>query len=732
MKSKRLISILLCLSILVSLVVISTTSTVVSAGEKHLIGDADLDGEISIIDATAIQRDLANLNKLSDLGRLVAITTGDTEISTVDAVNIQKYLASLPNHGNTGNTYGEDPTESTEPTETTEEPTEEPTIDPDVPLADTVNDGTILQAFCWSFQTIRNYLPDIKAAGFTTVQVSPPNEIKEGTKGNYFLQDDDKNGWWMFYQPAGFQLNESTDNAMGTKSEFVAMCNEAHQLGVKIIVDSVINHMGTCDNEKDKSSTNPMDHLTPKAQQFEPEIYNNKLFHSPWVQMTYNEDPSRFSEYESTLDLTQHCTSRLPDLNTQDSRVQTAIYDYLDELIASGADGFRFDAAKHIETSEDPAGLRSDFWKNTLQKVQTKYAGQVECYAYGEILNTCGAYRPFSRYTKLMDVTDSSSIWAISNAIRGEGGNATPSLPNDNFTKENCILWDESHDTYVDGSTTYYSVDVRNRIWAISAGRADITCVYLARPDDSTSTNAMKSIKLGEGKKTSWSNNITAEINKFHNRHIGDGEYCTSNQSNRAYIERGDSGCVIVGLGSTKSGSVSLANHKLKKGTYIDQITGNTFEVTKSNGGQIKGSVGSSGIAIIEFLKDDPSPTTPTDDPGPEKPYPTSPGCYTVVISNSMGWDQFYAYCWEGENRNADWPGEPMTWCKTNEFGENQYCYFVPYEMSNFIVNNGRNDDDPEWKQTDDAVITGDTGIYLGELQGNGRYKLEFWNIEDY
>jgi len=198
-------------------------------------------------------------------------------------------------------------------------------------MADSNDDATILQAWNWSYNNIAAELDNIGKQGFNTIQISPPNEIKAATKGALVKQSDNQNGWWMFYQPAGFQINQSTDNALGTKSELVAMVKAAHAKGIKVIADTVINHMGTCDNEDSVTSTNPMDHVTPKAQQFEPEIYNNKLFHSPWFNMTYKEDPNQFSQAESTYDLTRGCTSRLPDLATEDSRVQTAIYDYLQE-----------------------------------------------------------------------------------------------------------------------------------------------------------------------------------------------------------------------------------------------------------------------------------------------------------------------------------------------------------------------------------------------------------------
>ncbi len=480
-------------------------------------------------------------------------------------------------------------------------------------LAPTVNEGTILQAWNWSFKNIESLLPTLAEQGFTTIQVSPPNEIKEGTKNVKVLQRDGKNGWWMFYQPAGFQLNNSTDNALGTKAEFTSMCAKAKEYGIKIIVDAVINHMGTCDNEDRITSTNPMDHLTPKAKTFEPEIVNAQAFHKPWANMTYKEDPNQFSQYDSTYDLTRNCTSRLPDLDTGNKIVQNAIYDYMAELIEAGASGFRFDAAKHIETPDDIASLRSDFWPQTLGKVRSNYP-DCEVYAYGEILNNCGVKRPFSMYTKLFDVTDSGSYWGIKDAATNGGGNATPYYPNSNFTSENTILWDESHDTYMDGATTSLNVVQRGKIWALCAGRANITTVYFARPDDSTSTNACYNVTLGDAKKTAWSNATTKAINQFHNYFVGKSEYCTDNQSGWAFIERGDAGCIIVRRGNATSGNATLTNHRLKAGTYTDAITGAKFTVTKT---QIKGSVGNTGVACIYYDEEKPTepPTKPTIKP---------------------------------------------------------------------------------------------------------------------
>ena len=51
----------------------------------------------------------------------------------------------------------------------------------------------------------------------------------------------------------------------------------------------------------------------------------------------------------------------LPDLDTSHPVVQETILDYWHECIDAGIDGFRIDAAKHIETKYD-GEYASDFW----------------------------------------------------------------------------------------------------------------------------------------------------------------------------------------------------------------------------------------------------------------------------------------------------------------------------------------------------------------------------------
>ena len=65
------------------------------AVKKTLIGDADGDGQVTIVDATWIQRYLASFT-LDFFDETAADVDGDGEVSILDATWIQRYLAEMP------------------------------------------------------------------------------------------------------------------------------------------------------------------------------------------------------------------------------------------------------------------------------------------------------------------------------------------------------------------------------------------------------------------------------------------------------------------------------------------------------------------------------------------------------------------------------------------------------------------------------------------------------------
>ena len=71
------------------------------AGERFILGDADGDGEVTILDATAIQRTLAGLPTESFIDK-AADADEDGELTILDATAVQRWLAGLDSNENIG------------------------------------------------------------------------------------------------------------------------------------------------------------------------------------------------------------------------------------------------------------------------------------------------------------------------------------------------------------------------------------------------------------------------------------------------------------------------------------------------------------------------------------------------------------------------------------------------------------------------------------------------------
>ena len=70
-----------------------------------ILGDTDLDGKVTIVDVTCIQRHLADLSTDS-FGEMVADTDEDGKVTILDATAIQRHLASMPTNQNIGKPMG--------------------------------------------------------------------------------------------------------------------------------------------------------------------------------------------------------------------------------------------------------------------------------------------------------------------------------------------------------------------------------------------------------------------------------------------------------------------------------------------------------------------------------------------------------------------------------------------------------------------------------------------------
>ncbi len=451
-------------------------------------------------------------------------------------------------------------------------------------LAGEVQQGQILQAWCWSYNNIRANLQTIASQGFSAIQVSPIQPIKESTTNGWNTL---MNSSWVIYQPVAFTIETNYFNAQGTKSEFQAMCAEAHKYGIKVIVDVVFNHTA---NDMSENTIHPW---VPSDLKDNPDCWHDI------TKTIYNFD----NRYETT----HYCLSGLPDLNTAHPTVQWHAANFLKEAIAAGADGFRFDAAKHIETDWDADGTKSDFWMNVLGEA-TAYAQSSRGftpYYYGEILGGAGGGLGIGAYTRYMSLTETSSNDIRYSITQGNAAGAVIGGLYQGESADKAVMFTETHDTYKDSGTRFISDANINKTWAIVGSRANVCGLYMARPYNIETT------LMGQADITSWSYPEVRAVNQFKNHFIGQGEYLSSYNS-LACVERGNSGIVIVNTGGTYYNGMTAPVHTMADGVYKDSITGNVFTVS---GGWISGDIGDTGIAVVYQAADKGTFTTgnPTD-----------------------------------------------------------------------------------------------------------------------
>lgn len=446
-------------------------------------------------------------------------------------------------------------------------------ISQDSALQNNVQDGVILHAFNWSYNSIKDNLASIAAAGYTTVQTSPVQQAKD-----YCTSNDVAGQWWKLYQPVSMAI--AKDSWLGTKDELKALCTEAEKYGIKIICDIVSNHMG---NETEE---NP-NLVSSQVKTYQPDFYENKEEYFRSNNITASDS--------SVKNVVQGHLSACPDLNTGNVNVQNAVKNLLRECIDCGVDGFRFDAAKHIETPDDGA-YASDYWKNISEDASayyTKKTGQ-DLYIYGEILNNCGAGRKYDSYTKYINVTDNRTGDAVLyNVTANKASSAASSTYKSGVKASDVVLWAESHDTFKGDSGSgglSNTADVADsdivKAWAIVASRQDSTALYFARPGDALMGDASTN--------TTYKSTAVSEINKFHNKFNGQSEKLGSNDG-VAFVVRGTSGIVLSNCNGNEK-SVNISGTGLADGTYTDTVSGNKFTVAN---GVLTGSIGATGVAVV-------------------------------------------------------------------------------------------------------------------------------------
>ena len=456
-------------------------------------------------------------------------------------------------------------------------------------LADDIQDGAILHAWCWSFNTIKENMKDIAAAGFTTVQTSPANECKDTYSNMKLMGSDEVNGtdgcWWWQYQPTDWKIG---NYQLGTRDDFKAMCAEADKYGIKVIVDVIPNH------------------TTPDLPKVSQNLYNavggkDNLYHANGFK--------EITQWGNRYECTTGQMGGLPDVNTENPDFQAYFLKYLNDLIACGADGFRYDTAKHIGVPSDPLdakSTRNNFWPVVTgeESANGVTLSDKNVFTYGEVLQ--GDNVPESEYAKYMRMTASSYGETLRGAVTGNSFDVDSISNWRHASPGRLVTWVESHDTYCNAGVSSRMTDEQLRLaWAVIAARKDGTPLFYSRPDGSDGANGNRwgNNVLGAKGNDQFKSAEVREVNLFRNAMAGKSEYLRNpgNDSQILQIDRGNEGTVIINL---KEESVNInSDTKMKDGTYKDQVSGRTFTVSN---GKISGTLDKRKVAVI-YNKDQES-----------------------------------------------------------------------------------------------------------------------------
>lgn len=426
----------------------------------------------------------------------------------------------------------------------------------DFKTADKVADGAILQAFCWDFNTIKESMADIAAAGFSAVQTSPINECLEGEDGGMELYGYGK--WYYHYQPTDFKIG---NYQLGTRDEFKAMCDEADKYGIKVIVDVIANH------------------TTPQTDAISEDLIEagggslETLYHKG--------NEYDLKDYGNRLECTTYKMGGLPDINTERPSYQDYFLEFLNDCIACGADGFRHDTAKHIGLPDDPKeddGFENNFW----ERVTTEIDNAENMFIYGEVLQ--GNNDRIADYIEEIGRTTSSTYGGkIRAAVTGDM--IDTSAVSDYWLGDaplNMVTWVESHDNYINDGTWYQlSNDQVILGWAIITSRKDGTPLFFSRPYNASVDNEWGMNRIGVQGDDMYKDKRVSAVNFFRTAMIGEDENLVNPNmdSTALMIERGEKGVVIVNT----SGELAVDfETNLADGTYIDRVDEKTEYVVKN------------------------------------------------------------------------------------------------------------------------------------------------------
>lgn len=203
---------------------------------------------------------------------------------------------------------------------------------------------------------VRQKLQYIKDLGFTAIWMTPPVKCQVA-ESNYHGY----HGYWA----SDFT---EVDPHMGTLEQYQNFVKEAHELGLYVIQDIVVNHTGDyqqitqdiTDEMIQKNSGNISEsdfYLEPNSVPFNhpeqlPWALNNinDLTYDEWKNNAFYHYNTEITDYTDQTNMYTHQSSNLDDITTENPVVRNLLRGYFRYWIdKAGIDGYRIDTALYVE-----------------------------------------------------------------------------------------------------------------------------------------------------------------------------------------------------------------------------------------------------------------------------------------------------------------------------------------------------------------------------------------------
>ncbi|KOF56888.1 hypothetical protein AGR56_09700 [Clostridium sp. DMHC 10] len=212
------------------------------------------------------------------------------------------------------------------------------------------------------FQGIINKLDYIKNLGFTTIWITPV--VKNDTDGYH--------GYWAtdFYK---------TNEHFGSMAKLKELVNKAHQKGLKVIFDIVVNHTGV----------------------------NHPFVKDPKKASWFHEN-TPISDFNNQDNVENGWLSGLPDLDQNNLEVKNYLINMAKWWIKeTNIDGYRLDTVRHVPKS---------FWKDFTSSIKKDYPN---FYFIGEVNNGSSAYIQSYEETGIDGFVNFPAYYTINSVFKG-------------------------------------------------------------------------------------------------------------------------------------------------------------------------------------------------------------------------------------------------------------------------------------------------------------------------